>query len=72
MAVWPDHLRPPGTEIALVRCQLTGHWKNARVDRQALLEQREAVPGSEMRAVPPMHFQMELTVPAVEEQAGLL
>src|SRR5437764_13822666 len=71
MPIWPNHLGPTRASVSLALCGLLRNRKNALVQRHIPLEQRKAIPRSEMRAVPPVHLQVELSEPTVEEQPRL-
>ena len=66
------HLRPPGAGVALAPGGPARTGKDALVVPEAALEQREAPPEREVRRVPPVHLQVELALPAVEREPGLL
>lgn len=47
-----------------------GDRDDAAVEIEAALKEIEAVPGGEMDAVPPVHFEVGFAKPGVEEEAG--
>ena len=66
------HLRPAGARVALARGGGARPRQDPVVVAEAPLQQRQPAPQREVRGVPPVHLEVELAVPAVEGEPGLL
>src|SRR4051794_15550139 len=64
----PHHLGPPGAPRAERTGPLTGARQVLVIPAHAAFQQLGVAPDREMRGMPEVHLEMELTVPAVREQ----
>ena len=71
-AVGRGHLGPARAGVALLLGLFAGGGEDRVVPAEAALQQRGAAPGREVRGVPVVHFQVELAVPAIAGESGLL
>ena len=66
------HFGPARALVSLPPGLLARHREDRRIPAQAALHERRAAPEGEVRGVPPMHLQMEFSIPTVARQASLL
>src|ERR1043165_760122 len=71
-SLWSDHLGPTRAHVALLSGQFTRARQNRLIPAETSFEQRQTIPQSEVRSMPPMHLQMKLAVPTVDSQPCLL
>src|ERR1041384_634057 len=67
-----NHLGPTRTAVTLRPGKFYGTWKNCRIPVKTSLKQRQSIPQSKVRRMPPVHFQVKLSIPAVNGQSGFL
>src|ERR1051325_1993007 len=72
VAVRIRHLRPARAGVTLSFRQRLGFRQNSVVVREAAFEHWQAVPQREMRRVPPVHLQMEFSLPRIVSEPGFL
>ena len=71
-ALRPHHLGPARTLVALAPRLRKRHGQDLPIPEHAFPEQRGPSPQREMRGVPPVHLEVELAVPTVAGEPGLL
>src|SRR5471030_1507026 len=71
-SVRADHFLPARAAIALSRGGLTRDRQETLVEAEAFFKKRKTIPRREMDAVPPVHFEVEFSIPGVVKQPGLL
>ena len=71
-AVGPDLLGPARPVVALLARRCLRHWQDPAVPVETPLEQLRPAPRGEVGGVPPVHLEMELALPRVGHQPGLL
>src|SRR5438067_9986551 len=67
-----NHLRPARAAISLRLRAITGAGKDRLIPTKTLFQQRQTIPKSKVRGVPPMHLQMKLAVPTIASESGFL
>src|ERR1044072_309930 len=67
-----NHLGPARTAISLRPREFHCAWQNRLVPAQTSLKQRQSIPQSKVRRMPPVHFKVKLSVPTVHGKSGFL
>ena len=70
--VRPRALGPARSAAPLFMSRLAGRLKKLLIDADAAIELGLSVPQCVVRAMPPVHFKVESTIPTVVDQAALL
>ncbi len=70
-AIGADHFGPADAVVTLADGGGFGDGHDAGVEVERGGEEGEAVPGGEVDAMPPVHFEVGFSVPTVEKDAGL-
>src|SRR6185369_13471506 len=67
-----NHLGPTRTAITLRPGEFDCTRKNRFIPVKTSLKQRQAVPKSKVRRMPPVHFEVKFSVPTVNGESGFL
>ena len=70
VAIRANHFGPPHAIISLPSSNLLGDRKDALIEIEGAFKEREPIPGSEVNAMPPVHFEMGFAIPGVKEKPG--